>query len=383
MSAPAIRTQIPRLDAALGCATDVHPGATNPPRRPHIDPHTAGPEPRRPRVATESRDRSCITRPPGTALATVLETLERGATVPGSARLLTTPTGFTAARAGGIRGPSPASFQPWSAARQGRVGSGAAARAQSATARLPAPRGDAIAALLGGEGGATAPSTNHTSGVHPSPSGLSAALTPRPPGDPARIADQKISARTDARPTRRRDPHLQCAVRTRYCASPAWPLPAVGTYALRVPTYIAFLRAINLGATRKFAQLDIVRATEAAGGTAVATHGNTGNVRLSSPMRSLSRVQTALEQGYAADRGFAVPTVVFSPDELRTLADRGLELRAPRSRHYVLSRSTLRRPRSHAMTGSGFGRGTRSIRARRRRHPHLTTARQPRLRRPR
>jgi uncharacterized protein (DUF1697 family) len=112
----------------------------------------------------------------------------------------------------------------------------------------------------------------------------------------------------------------------------------VSTYALRVPTYIAFLRAINLGATRKFAQPDIVRATEAAGGTAVVTHGNTGNVRLSSPLRSLARVQTALEQGYAADRGFAVPTVVFSPDELRTLTERGLELRAVNesgARHYV------------------------------------------------
>lgn len=110
------------------------------------------------------------------------------------------------------------------------------------------------------------------------------------------------------------------------------------TYALTVPTYIAFLRAINLGAKRKFAQPDLVRATEAAGGTAVVTHGNTGNVRLSSTVRSVARVQEALERSYAADRGFAVPTVVFTPDELRDLTERGLQLRAvnePGARHYV------------------------------------------------
>src|SRR3990170_2320186 len=77
-----------------------------------------------------------------------------------------------------------------------------------------------------------------------------------------------------------------------------------------MPTYVAFLRAINLGATRKFPKADIVSATEAAGGTDVATYINTGNVRLSSTMRSRGRVEAALEQAYAAERGFPVPTIV-------------------------------------------------------------------------
>jgi uncharacterized protein (DUF1697 family) len=105
-----------------------------------------------------------------------------------------------------------------------------------------------------------------------------------------------------------------------------------------VPTYIAFLRAINLGSTRRFSTADIVRATLAAGGTEVATHGNTGNVRLTSSLRTVDRVQAALEQAYAADRGFPVPTVVFTPEQLRALTERGLGLRSVNqagARHYI------------------------------------------------
>ena len=41
-------------------------------------------------------------------------------------------------------------------------------------------------------------------------------------------------------------------------------------------TYIAFLRAINLGATRKFPKDAIKASVEAAGGTDVETYINTG-----------------------------------------------------------------------------------------------------------
>lgn len=86
--------------------------------------------------------------------------------------------------------------------------------------------------------------------------------------------------------------------------------------------HLAFLRAINLGATRKFPKAEIVAATEAAGFTGVATHINTGNVRCESRMRSRSRVEDALEAAYAARAGFEVPTIVLAPAELReVLAD--------------------------------------------------------------
>ena len=105
-----------------------------------------------------------------------------------------------------------------------------------------------------------------------------------------------------------------------------------------MPDHIAFLRAINLGAQRKFPKADIVAATEAAGGRDVETYINTGNVRLTTSLRSPARVRAALERAYLADRGFEVPTFVFTPTELRALTERGSELRpgnGPGARHYV------------------------------------------------
>lgn len=105
-----------------------------------------------------------------------------------------------------------------------------------------------------------------------------------------------------------------------------------------MPRYVAFLRAINLGARRKFPKADIVAATTAAGMTDVETHINTGNVLLTSPLRSSAKVRSALEEAYAADRGFEVPAVVFTLAEVRALTERGLELRPVNedgARHYV------------------------------------------------
>ncbi len=59
----------------------------------------------------------------------------------------------------------------------------------------------------------------------------------------------------------------------------------------RVATYIGFLRAINLGAKRKFPKDEVVAAVERAGCTDVATHLNTGNVRFDSRLRSRAKVE--------------------------------------------------------------------------------------------
>lgn len=105
-----------------------------------------------------------------------------------------------------------------------------------------------------------------------------------------------------------------------------------------MPTYVAFLRAINLGARRKFPKDAIKAATEAAGGTGVETYINTGNVRLTHPARSTAKVRAALEEAYAAEAGFEVPTVVFTTAELAALTARAEELHAehePGGQHYV------------------------------------------------
>jgi len=94
-----------------------------------------------------------------------------------------------------------------------------------------------------------------------------------------------------------------------------------------MPSYVAFLRAINLGANRKFPKDAIKAATESIGATGVETYINTGNVLLTTPLRSRAKVEGALEAAYLADRGWAVPTAVFTPAEVVGVADAADELR--------------------------------------------------------
>ena len=89
-------------------------------------------------------------------------------------------------------------------------------------------------------------------------------------------------------------------------------------------TYVGFLRAINLGATRKFPKEAIVRATEAAGFTDVATYINTGNVRFDTTLRSRPRIEKALEDAYRDGAGFEVPTIVFTTKELAAIAEQAV-----------------------------------------------------------
>jgi len=96
-----------------------------------------------------------------------------------------------------------------------------------------------------------------------------------------------------------------------------------------MPDYVAFLRAINLGKTRKFPMAELRSCLEAEGFGQVETHINTGNVRLRSPLRSTIRVARRLEEVFESDRGFVVRTVVMTPAELRKVYDDALSLDAP------------------------------------------------------
>jgi uncharacterized protein (DUF1697 family) len=93
-----------------------------------------------------------------------------------------------------------------------------------------------------------------------------------------------------------------------------------------MPTYIAFLRAVNLGSTRKFSKAAIVRAAESAGFTDVETYINSGNVRVTTSMRSSAKVEAALEKAFAEEAGFEVPTVALTQKELRDIAADAVEL---------------------------------------------------------
>ena len=137
-----------------------------------------------------------------------------------------------------------------------------------------------------------------------------------------------------------------------------------------MPTYVAFLRAINLGATRKFPKADIVAATEAAGGTDVATHINTGNVLLTTTLRSRAKVEAALERRLEADRGFAVPTIVFTPAEICGDRRGRRRARGHGGRHYV----SLLKEEPTAAGDQGDRGGRHGRRARRRARPRRPPA---------
>lgn len=101
---------------------------------------------------------------------------------------------------------------------------------------------------------------------------------------------------------------------------------------------LAFLRAVNLGAKRVFPKTDIQRVVASVGFEDVATHINTGNVRFETRMRSRDRIETLLEQAFAADRGFDVPTITFTAAEFADLAAETAQINAEHpglARHYV------------------------------------------------
>lgn len=147
-----------------------------------------------------------------------------------------------------------------------------------------------------------------------------------------------------------------------------------------MPSNVGFLRAINLGAKRRFPKDEIVRCVEGVGFTDVATHINTGNVRFTTSMRSRRRIEERLEQAFLVDRGFEVPTIVYPCAELARVAADVEELHDPGlERHYVLllkdepspetvaavealsgggHRVVVRHRAAHLLLGEGYRAGT-------------------------
>ena len=83
-----------------------------------------------------------------------------------------------------------------------------------------------------------------------------------------------------------------------------------------MPTYVAFLRAVNVGG-RVVRMAALREALEAAGFGEVETHIQSGNVRLRSGRRSPGAVAAELSTVIGAFTGFDVPCVVRTPAQLR------------------------------------------------------------------
>ena len=76
-----------------------------------------------------------------------------------------------------------------------------------------------------------------------------------------------------------------------------------------MPTFIAFLRAVNVG-KRKYPMAELREALTDAGFEEVETHIQTGNVLVRTSLRSRTKVIAALEKAMLEDRGFEVPVVL-------------------------------------------------------------------------
>jgi uncharacterized protein (DUF1697 family) len=77
-----------------------------------------------------------------------------------------------------------------------------------------------------------------------------------------------------------------------------------------VPTYVALLRGINLGARNKIAMADLREFFEALGHEDVTTYVQSGNVVFRSPVRSASTLRHAIEKRIARDLGLDVSVLL-------------------------------------------------------------------------
>ncbi len=104
-----------------------------------------------------------------------------------------------------------------------------------------------------------------------------------------------------------------------------------------MPTYIAFLRAINVGG--RFAKMADLRTGLSDNGFGdVESHIQSGNLRFSSALRSARAVELALETALGELCGFTVSTIVRTPMQLGELTSYGAGLVAPlegEARRYV------------------------------------------------
>lgn len=83
--------------------------------------------------------------------------------------------------------------------------------------------------------------------------------------------------------------------------------------------YICFLRAVNVG--QRWVKMERLRAHLSDNGFGdVVTHIQSGNVRVTSTMRSVAKVEAALRRLISDEFGFDVPVVVRTPAELRRIA---------------------------------------------------------------
>lgn len=93
-------------------------------------------------------------------------------------------------------------------------------------------------------------------------------------------------------------------------------------------TYIAFLRAINVGG-RFLKMADLRAGLSTKGFGDVESHIQSGNIRFTSSIRSSAKVELAVESALEELCGFTVRTIVRTPAQLGELTAYGMGLKPP------------------------------------------------------
>lgn len=110
-----------------------------------------------------------------------------------------------------------------------------------------------------------------------------------------------------------------------------------------MPDYIAFLRAVNIG-NRQVKMERLRNMLSRNGFDDVRTHIASGNVRVTTPMRSAVKVEQKLREVISAEFGFDVPVIVRTPAQLVKLATDADVIESPvddAARYVTLMTGTL------------------------------------------
>src|SRR3954451_10553439 len=95
-----------------------------------------------------------------------------------------------------------------------------------------------------------------------------------------------------------------------------------------MPTYIALLRAVNVGG-RFYKMADLRDHLTGSGLEDVETHIQSGNVRFLSPLRSVDKVERDVETVRGEHWGSDVPRINLTPSDLRETSRAALPMPAP------------------------------------------------------
>jgi uncharacterized protein (DUF1697 family) len=102
-------------------------------------------------------------------------------------------------------------------------------------------------------------------------------------------------------------------------------------------TYVALLRAINVGGRRSLKMSDLKALIEKAGASSVTTYIQSGNVVFSHPSRSAAKLEAELEQRIESASGMEVPVVLRSAAQWgEIVAENPFPKAGPKALHVVV-----------------------------------------------